>query len=35
MAKKKQKDSEPAYNEINKKIAVRLEKYNKEKNTQK
>ena len=35
MAKKKQKNSEPAYNEINKKIAARLEKYNKQKNTQK
>lgn len=35
MAKKKQKDSTPAYNEVNKKIAARLEKFNKEKNTQK
>lgn len=32
---KKTKDNTPAYNEINKKIAARLEKYNKEKNTQK
>ena len=31
MAKKKQKDSEPAYNKLNKEIAVRLEKINKEK----
>ena len=35
MAKKRQKDNEPAYNEVNRKIAARLEKYNKEKNTQK
>lgn len=35
MAKQKQKSKQPEYNEINKKIAARLEKYNKEKNTQK
>ncbi len=31
MAKQKSKKKEPAYNEENKKIAARLEKYNKEK----
>lgn len=32
MAKKKvEKAKEPVYNEVNKKIAARLEKYNKEK----
>jgi hypothetical protein len=35
MAKQKSKQKEPDYNEVNKKIAARLEKYNKQKNTQK
>ena len=35
MAKQSSKQKEPTYNVINKKIAARLEKYNKEKNTQK
>lgn len=35
MAKQKSKTKEPEYNEVNKKIAARLEKYNKTKNTQK
>jgi hypothetical protein len=35
MAKQKNNKKEPEYNEVNKKIAARLEKYNKRKNTQK